>query len=209
MRRKEQTMEFWKRLPPTLDSMFFRQDAASIEQKEREEILRYLPSFEGKRILELASGIGRYTSSFATQAQHLVSVDLNPSFLEKNKADNNQFTNVDYYCADAMDLTFRDDQFDLVFMNWLLMYLDDAELAVLSKRIDHWLKPGGILFFRESCTPSGFEPELNYYVNFRSIYFYTDLFDRSFVRIRQDSLQLYEKEFANPFQCFWIYGSRK
>ncbi|MGH0189478.1 UNVERIFIED_CONTAM: hypothetical protein FKN15_035406, partial [Acipenser sinensis] len=41
--------------------------------------------------------------------------------------------------------------FDLVFSNWLFMYLSDTELLSLAGRMLDWLSPGGYLFFRESC----------------------------------------------------------
>ena len=41
--------------------------------------------------------------------------------------------------------------YDLVFSNWLLMYLEDAELKNLFSKLLRWLRPNGYLFFRESC----------------------------------------------------------
>lgn len=40
---------------------------------------------------------------------------------------------------------------DFIFSNWLLMYLSDKELKVLIEKMLGWLRPGGFLFFRESC----------------------------------------------------------
>ena len=40
---------------------------------------------------------------------------------------------------------------DLVFSNWLFMYLTDKQVLTMLQRILGWLKPGGHLFFRESC----------------------------------------------------------
>jgi len=41
--------------------------------------------------------------------------------------------------------------FDVIFSNWLLMYLSDQELSRLVEKMLGWLAPGGFLFFRESC----------------------------------------------------------
>lgn len=41
--------------------------------------------------------------------------------------------------------------FDLVFSNWLFMYLSDEETEQLLQKSLTWLAPGGTLFFRESC----------------------------------------------------------
>lgn len=40
---------------------------------------------------------------------------------------------------------------DFVFSNWLLMYLSDKELKSFLEKVMGWLRPGGFLFFRESC----------------------------------------------------------
>jgi len=43
------------------------------------------------------------------------------------------------------------DSYDLVFSNWLLMYLEDAEIEKLFANLLRWLRPNGYLFFHESC----------------------------------------------------------
>lgn len=46
--------------------------------------------------------------------------------------------------------------YDLVFSNWLLMYLEEHEVQELFCKVLQWLRPGGYFFFRESCFhPSG------------------------------------------------------
>lgn len=40
---------------------------------------------------------------------------------------------------------------DFIFSNWLLMYLDEPEVIELFRKMLMWLRPGGKLFFRESC----------------------------------------------------------
>lgn len=48
---------------------------------------------------------------------------------------------------------------DFIFSNWLLMYLSDDELKTFIKKSLSWLRPGGFLFFRESCNHrSGSQP---------------------------------------------------
>ncbi|XP_013930658.1 PREDICTED: phosphoethanolamine N-methyltransferase 1-like [Thamnophis sirtalis] len=41
--------------------------------------------------------------------------------------------------------------FDLIFSNWLFMYLSDVELNALVHQMLLWLRPHGHIFFRESC----------------------------------------------------------
>ena len=49
----------------------------------RPEILSLLPPYAGTRILELASGIGRFTGSLAQVAASVVTVEFMNDFLEK------------------------------------------------------------------------------------------------------------------------------
>jgi phosphoethanolamine N-methyltransferase len=42
-------------------------------------------------------------------------------------------------------------RFDMIFSNWLLMYLNDAEILELVSNSLQYLKEGGYFFFRESC----------------------------------------------------------
>lgn len=46
-------------------------------------MLSLLPPYQGKRILELASGIGRFTGSIAGEASGVVTVEFMEDFLEK------------------------------------------------------------------------------------------------------------------------------
>lgn len=57
-----------------------------------------LPPYQGKRILELASGIGRFTGSIAGEASGVVTVEFMEDFLEKVCA-----PWVDCYCDGWMD----------------------------------------------------------------------------------------------------------
>eukprot|EP00878_Enallax_costatus_P026825 GHUV01028827.1.p1 GENE.GHUV01028827.1~~GHUV01028827.1.p1 ORF type:complete len:438 (+),score=126.26 GHUV01028827.1:78-1391(+) len=70
--------------------------------------------------------------------------------------------------------------YDVVFSNWLLMYLSDAEVKTLAAKILSWLSPGGILFFRESCfRPSGDRPRKGNPTHYRNPRDYFAMFDKA------------------------------
>lgn len=54
-------------------------------------------------------------------------------------------------CGDATELELPIGSADLVFSNWLLMYLNDDEVKGLARNMLSWLVMGGTCFFRESC----------------------------------------------------------
>ncbi|KAK6297968.1 hypothetical protein J4Q44_G00310230 [Coregonus suidteri] len=151
---KRSTMtEFWKEhsRQATVEEMMLDSHAQELTQHELPEILSLLPSLPGQRLLELGAGIGRYTSHLLTQASHVTAVDFMESFVEKNRQDNSHHGNASFLQADVTKLDFPKNSFDIIFSNWLLMYLSDEELRSLTERMLGWLRPGGYLFFRESC----------------------------------------------------------
>jgi phosphoethanolamine N-methyltransferase len=203
MQRAKKTFSFWQKQTASLEAMMLRSDAPTLDGDERKEIISHFPALQGKRILELGAGIGRFTSFFAKAARHITAVDFIPRFIEMNQKKHG--TSVEYLCADVMELELKTAQFDFIFMNHLLMYLDDSEVQILATRCVNWLDKGGHLFFRESCSASGKHFKDDYYVYYRSLFFYTELFNQRLKLIEQDNLKLFELRFANPFQCFWLF----
>ncbi|KAJ8352447.1 hypothetical protein SKAU_G00239230 [Synaphobranchus kaupii] len=150
--RREMT-EFWKdhSHEATLQEMMLDSSALLLTQHELPEILSLLPNLQGTSMLELGAGIGRYTHHFAQYADHVTAVDFMEKFVEKNKQDNGHHSNVNFIQSDVTQLNFSKNSFGLIFSNWLMMYLSNEELLSLTKNMLLWLKPGGYLFFRESC----------------------------------------------------------
>jgi phosphoethanolamine N-methyltransferase len=136
---------------PTLENMMLDSNAAIMDVLERPEILAELPSLNDKAVLELGSGIGRFSSSLAANASSVIAVDFVEASCKINMESNSHYENLEVICEDALKLTFPANSFDIVFSNWLLMYLTDAEVQALASRCLNWLKPGGRIFFRESC----------------------------------------------------------
>ncbi len=207
--RRRECHSFWEMKPATLQSMLLHPKATQIDLEERPEIFNYLPSFDGKDVLELAAGIGRFTGPFAAKASHVTAVDFVQQFIEQNRKHHAQFSNITYQCADVMDLEYPPASFDLIFINWLLMYLADVEVEALACRLVSWLRPGGHLFFRESCSSTHqtvCSPCKGYFVRYRSLFYYTQLF-KNLELVHTENIEAYETWFANPFQGFWLLKS--
>ncbi|XP_056092994.1 phosphoethanolamine methyltransferase isoform X1 [Rhinichthys klamathensis goyatoka] len=146
-------MEFWKEHSKlaTVEEMMLDSNAQELTQHELPEILSMLPCLAGSDVLELGAGIGRYTRHLIGKARHVIAVDFMEKFVEKNREENSHLGNAEFIQADVTKLDFPKHSFDLVFSNWLLMYLSDQELKSLVEKFLRWLRPGGYLFFRESC----------------------------------------------------------
>jgi len=205
MRRRDRTYPFWKKREANVCNMFLAEEGEEIDALERKELLSHLPDLRAKKVLELASGIGRYTAEFARKASEVVTVDFIDHFVEKNRRKNGHFSNVQFLCKDVMDLDFADAEFDLIFINWLFMYLEDHEVEQLRWRLCSWLKGGGCLFFRESCSIKFKAPVVHDPATYRTVHFYTHLFSDPLHFIKEESVKVSINTFANPLQCFWLF----
>ena len=185
--------------------MLLHRNAPLIDSVERPEIMALLPPLQGKKILEVAAGIGRFTGELAKRAERVTALDLCPHFIEANRAANSAFPNIEWICADAMEAQFSPSQFDLIFISWLFTYLKEEEVSLLAERMNDWLKPGGVLFFRESCAAvTHFSKIKGYYAYYRSPRHYARLFQK-WTLLKEGNIQAYEDLAADPFKCFWIY----
>jgi phosphoethanolamine N-methyltransferase len=84
-------------------------------------------------------------------------------------------------CADVTspDLKFENNSIDLIFSNWLLMYLSDEEVEKVVAKMVKWLKVGGHIFFRESCfNQSGDSKRKVNPTHYREPRFYTKVFKK-------------------------------
>ncbi|XP_023643908.1 phosphoethanolamine N-methyltransferase 3 isoform X3 [Capsella rubella] len=159
--------------------MMLDSKAADLDKEERPEILALLPPIEGKTVLEFGAGIGRFTTELAQKAGQLIAVDFIESVIKKNKKINGHYKNVKFMCADVTspDMKFPNDSVDLIFSNWLLMYLSDKEVEDLAKKMLQWTKVGGYIFFRESCFHQSGDNKRKYNpTHYREPKFYTKLF---------------------------------
>ncbi|KAF4385261.1 hypothetical protein G4B88_026544 [Cannabis sativa] len=163
----------------TVEAMMLDSKASDLDKEERPEVLSLLPPYEGKSVIELGAGIGRFTGELAQKAGHLLAMDFIESAIKKNEEINGHYKNVEFRCADVTspDLDIPEGSVDLIFSNWLLMYLSDEEVENLAERMVKWLKVGGFIFFRESCFHQSGDSKRKYNpTHYREPRFYTKIF---------------------------------
>ncbi|KAJ6970004.1 phosphoethanolamine N-methyltransferase 1-like [Populus alba x Populus x berolinensis] len=119
------------------DNAMMRDSKASeLDKEERPEILSLLPPYEGKTVLELGAGIGRFTGELAQKAGQVVALDFIESAIKKNENINGHYKNVKFMCA---DVTSPD------------LNISEGSVENLVEMMVKWLKVDGFIFFRESC----------------------------------------------------------
>nr|XP_026694631.1 phosphoethanolamine N-methyltransferase-like isoform X2 [Ciona intestinalis] len=185
----------------------------NVSEPEVKEILQVLPNYEDKEVLELGAGIGRFTSHLCDKAKNVVAVDFMQKFLDRNREDNCHRNNLQLKCDNVMNLEFSDLSFDLVFSNWLFMYLYDDDAKTLLSRILKWLRPGGKMFFRESCFTKVGNKKLEYNPSvYRSTSDYNDMITSTTIKegscgfnvLTYKPLQTYIKYKGNEHQMYWV-----
>lgn len=129
-------------------------NADQLEESDRMDILNSLPNFTDMIVVDIGAGIGRFTTNFAEKAKHVISSDFIESFIEQNKVRNASFDNISYQVNDALSLQLEPASVDLMFTNWLMMYLNNDEVIEFLLRSMKALKPNKFLHLRESCTES-------------------------------------------------------
>ena len=213
---RSNSLIYWQKQQASIQGMMLNPEAEELHHHEQKQIISCLPDLSGNNVLELGAGIGRFTTLFASQANSVVAVDFNQNFINKNKELNADFTNISYQCENAIELSFEQDRFDFVFVNWLFMYLEDNEVEIIIARITQWLKPKGHFFLRESCiTDSKGNPPLKSTTSdsqhshslshYRDPQFYLALLSNNFNLVSQGNVKIYEEKYNNPNQLFWLF----
>ncbi|MCO5574216.1 hypothetical protein L7F22_027998 [Adiantum nelumboides] len=217
---------FWKEHSTVLsvEAMMLDSQASKLDEEERPEILSSLPPIKGKSVVELGAGIGRFTGELAKCAGHVVACDFMENAIKKNQEINKHYQNIEFICADVTsseNLRIPADSSDLVFSNWLLMYLSDEEVKDLAQRMMKWVKRDGYIFFRESCFhQSGDHKRKNNPTHYRPPSFYLKVFQESLVLEDDDSysgLQLVSCKCVNAYvlnkrnqnQICWLWQKVK
>ena len=119
----------------------------SLAMKSQKHIYNYMyanigRAVAGKKVLELATGPGLIARHIADSAAHITATDFSPKMIEQAKK-SGAAENVAFEVADATDLRFEDNSFDVVIIANALHVIPNPEKALAE--IDRVLKDGGIL----------------------------------------------------------------
>ncbi len=103
------------------------------------------------KLLDLGSGEGFWSAHFAGRCKEVTAVDFSEDMLSIAR-DNNRTLNSDNnirYLASAAEEFSSDDNFDVVFISGLIIYLEDQNLEQLIRNIDNYTTPGSTVLLRD------------------------------------------------------------
>lgn len=108
------------------------------------------------RVLDLAAGTGNVAALAAERGATVTAADLSPRMVELGRA-RTAGLDVTWHEADAEDLPFDDDAFDVALSAFGLIFAPRPDVALAQAR--RVVRPGGTLAFT-SWTPAGFMGEM-------------------------------------------------
>ena len=101
----------------TYETKRFSDGGRLIDEREKEAVLSAVGPVDGKRVLEIACGTGRFTTMLAARGADIVGLDISPAMLQqgrKNAHAAGVADHIEFMRGDAARLPFPDDHFQTV-----------------------------------------------------------------------------------------------
>ncbi|GAA0244457.1 class I SAM-dependent methyltransferase [Haladaptatus pallidirubidus] len=117
------------------DEKRFSRGGRLIDRREKQAVLNAIGPVEGKRVLEIACGTGRFTVMLAERGADIIGLDISSAMLQqgRHKAHNAGVDDhLEFMRGDAARLPFPDDYFDTVFA-MRFFHLADTPASFLSE----------------------------------------------------------------------------
>jgi ubiquinone/menaquinone biosynthesis C-methylase UbiE len=106
------------------------------------------------RVLDVATGTGHTAFDFAPHVREVMAIDVTPEMLSEGGRlkDESRIVNVEFQLADAHDLPFEDESFDVVTCRRAAHHFTDIRRALREMR--RVLRPGGRLIIDDRSVPA-------------------------------------------------------
>lgn len=95
----------------------FSEGGRLIDEREKKAVLSAVGPVDGKRVLEIACGTGRFTTMLAERGADIIGLDISPAMLQqgrKNAHAAGVADHLEFMRGDAARLPFPDDHFETV-----------------------------------------------------------------------------------------------
>jgi demethylmenaquinone methyltransferase/2-methoxy-6-polyprenyl-1,4-benzoquinol methylase len=118
----------------------------------RDTVVAFTNASEGSRILDVATGTGKQAFAFAQKGYAVVGIDLSEAMLSV-AIQKNPYSNVQFEVADATNLRFEDNSFDVSCVSFAL---HDMPLTIMEKTVQEMVrvtKPKGLIVVVDYALP--------------------------------------------------------
>lgn len=123
-----------------------------------------MKNLDGKRVLDLGCGIGRFTEFLQSNGAIVTGVDSCSDMLKMN-------TKCRTVCAPITSLPFDNGSFDVILSVWTLQFLNSEDLKLAINEMQRVLSPIGEVYFIEQVSLSGYDDVYNRLPQDYDVYF--------------------------------------
>jgi SAM-dependent methyltransferase len=135
-------------------------------------------------LLDLGSGIGFWAEHFAQRFSQVVAVEASKPLCEALDRRCGPYANVKRIHGDVT-LFPREEQYDVVFLGGMMMYLNKQDLICLLEKLIPSLRPGGVILCRETTVRTGtVTRQGDYQAVYRSVADYERIFAECELAVR-------------------------
>lgn len=132
-------------------------DKDNLEKRQKEEIkvISKKIDFNGKKLLEIGCGLGRWAEYFQDKCNEYVGIDYSENLIEIAK-ENFSFPNC-YF--ETLSVTEIDEEnlpikgpYDIIFITGVLIYLNDEDIKIMIEKINNITHNNSIIYIRETIS---------------------------------------------------------
>ena len=140
------TIRVWHILAPFYDIMTMPLS------RVREQVVDFANAMKGSKILDVATGTGEQALAFARNGYDVIGVDLSEDMLRVAER-KNSFGNAKFEVADATNLQFEDDSFDVTCISFALHDMPSTIREKVLRQIARVTKPKGMVLIVDYGLP--------------------------------------------------------
>lgn len=206
-----QSKNYWKQVPSTVDGMLG--GYGSITHLDlcgsAEFIAKLYKGLNTNLALDCGAGIGRVTKGLLLNIFDKVEmIDTCKEHLDQA----HEFLGPAYYsrvpaqhCCGLQDFQPLENHYDLVWIQWVIIYLSDSDFIQVLSKFKKSLKPDGYIVIKDNVTDSGCELDPDDSSVTRSDYQLKQIFKRAGVEVVHDT---YQKNFPRELYKVKYYALR-
>jgi ubiquinone/menaquinone biosynthesis C-methylase UbiE len=178
--------------------------------KIRLQVVDFINPKQGTKILDIATGTGSQAFAFAEIGYDVIGIDLSEEMLKVAKKIN-KYKNVEFKNADAANIPFQDNYFDVTCISFAL---HDMPIIIRKKVLSDMVrvtKKSGIITIVDYSLPKSKLRKILIYnlIKFYESKYYTDFIKSDFYKILQESGIQIEKELSTMGDAIKIIKSMK
>ncbi len=178
--------------PYMMDGFGFPASAGNFRFRAETAIVQHLIQGlnQDATVLDMGCGIGYWTQYFAKSFHKVIAIESSKPLYSAMKELCASLPNVKANNEDVMTFEPK-EQYELVFLGGMLMYLNESDVINLLRKITPFLESGGIILCRETTVKEGVVTRNGeYQAIYRSVQTYKNIFRKcglSVIKVQKNS----------------------